>query len=101
VVGSSWRTQNPPNIDGVPKTLGVETNPAKANVAAGGAVGGSAEDEGYKEKQDVNQRFKWGRPMGSRFFIFHITCIQAPGSAPIAGRKSSSTYFRDANEDYS
>ena len=28
-----------PNIDDVPKTLGVETNPAKADVATGGAVG--------------------------------------------------------------
>ena len=62
----------------MPKTLGVETNPAKANVAAGG----SAENEGYGEKQDDNQPFERG--------LSGVGCETCWGSVASSSQSSAS-----------
>ena len=50
-----------PNIDGVPTTLGVETNPEMSDVAIGSGVnGGVVEVEGCEVKMDDDQPFEVG-----------------------------------------
>ena len=49
-----------PNIDGVLKTLGVETNPANADLATGGAVDVGIDVEGCQVAVDDNQLFEFG-----------------------------------------